>query len=67
MFDLTRNYLENGIGLWEGRLEIRIIKYYQVVKLKELWGHGHRGTFNFKAAVSLLIKMLEGTQLPHRA
>jgi len=24
-----------------------------------LWGHGHRGTFNFKAAVSLLIKMLE--------
>ena len=44
---------------WPGRLVIRIIKYYQVVKLKELWGHGHRGTFNFKAAVSLLIKMLE--------
>jgi hypothetical protein len=68
MFDLTCNHLENGFGLWEVRLEIKIIKYYKVVKLKELWGHGYRGTtFNFKAAVSILIKMLEVTQLVHRA
>jgi len=43
-------------------------KILKVVKLKELWGHGYRGTtFNFKAAVSILIKMLEVTQLVHRA